>query len=324
MIFWGRYATNVRRLEDSHQRRKLGQLLKKIHTRRARAYYALGVAGRAAQDDQFVAVLSTKTQQANGGADDDASDEVAETIAAGCSEDQATTSPWNVREDWAACVERYLGPTDLGRLRRVNRSWKTGVESNSDAWRAAEDAVLGAFEGRAQGGVAQLIPLGTARSGLPLQRVPRVIRTLLGCPPPLVIELGTGYTKCGFAGQLAPSCLVGNFTVRDRIPQEVQIVDIGGLVNADGASLVQFLNAAVFEPLHVDPAYHPVLVILSSHLEAATACIQAAQCAVDVRVDEATQRLVDTLQQELGVPAVKVVCVLILHVCSLSQAAYSC
>lgn len=261
-------------------------------------------------------MLSTKANQTDGGTDGkgatpDWGDNGTKVSTVGWCEDQTVTSPWSVREDWAACVEKYLGPADLGRLRRVNRSWRLGVNSNSDGWRAAEHAVLGALEGAAQG-----VPPVTAGSSSPQQRVPRMMRTLLGCPPPLVIELGTGYTKCGFAGQLAPSCLVGNFTVRDRISQEVQIVDVGGVV-AEGASLVQFLNAAVFEPLHIDPAYHPMLVVLSSHLEAATACIQGARCATpDARVDIATQRLVDTLQKQLGTPAVKMVCALVLRACS--------
>jgi hypothetical protein len=288
---------------------QLEKLRTKVHRRRARAYEALGFARRAALDHARAARKArSKLEDAPEGAASSA-DDGGSAVAAG-----EAVSPWNVREDWATFVEAYLSAADLGRLRRVNRSWKAGVESNDEAWREAEVSVHGAFERVAvakRAHIAQSSAPVAVALGPPLEHVPRVVHALLGRPPPIVIDFGTGYTKAGFAGLPTPSCMVGNFTVRNRLQQEVQVVDMGGRIAVDGASLVQFLNAAVFEPLHVDPAYHPVVMVVSSHSQAAAACLQGEQNRgqTDLRrsEEESIQRVATTLRREFGVPAVKVV-----------------
>ena len=67
------------------------------------------------------------------------------------------------------------------------------------------------------------------------------------------------------AGMPRPSCMIGNFTIRNRLDREIQLVGLGGGIAADESALAQFLNVAVFEPLHVDPTQHPVLLVVSCH-----------------------------------------------------------
>ena len=40
---------------------------------------------------------------------------------------------WAVRGDWGGTVEGFLSVTDLGRLRRVNKAWRAGVDGNTSA-----------------------------------------------------------------------------------------------------------------------------------------------------------------------------------------------
>ena len=160
----------------------LGKLLGKARVRRARAYEGLGLMGRAEADHRAARKKAPPQPEP-------------EPPAAG-----ADAGPlWSAREDWFQQVEAYLGASDLGRLRRVNKAWKTGVESHEEAWSAAEQAALGSLA------IVQPHALG---------RVPVMLEVLLRRPPPLVIDIGTGFVKAGFAGQPGPIVMSPNFSIQ--------------------------------------------------------------------------------------------------------------
>ena len=154
-------------------------------------------------------------------------------------------SCWSVREDFAVHIECMLGVAHLARLRLVNVSWN----SVENAW--STDVVC-TLLGPAQ----DPHKASTAR----LQQVPAMVRTLLGRPPPIVIDLGTGYTKAGFGGQSSPIIACPNFIV--VIGR--QIVTLGRLPVP--SVLVPFLQSSVFSPLGVCPRLHPIILLCTTAL----------------------------------------------------------
>ena len=54
-------------------------------------------------------------------------------------------SLWGARHDCFVYVDRFLGVASLGVLRRVNKAWKAGIESNVWAWEAAARSLLGSM-----------------------------------------------------------------------------------------------------------------------------------------------------------------------------------
>jgi hypothetical protein len=111
----------------------------------------------------------------------------------------------------------------------VNTAWKKGVDGNTRAWAVAAVSILGSMH---HATTAEISPAHAQETGqerhLLHQRVPMMVAALLGRPPPIVIDIGTGYTKAGFAGQPSPIIVCPNFAVasgiQDMFVQDVQPV----------------------------------------------------------------------------------------------------
>jgi len=120
------------------------------------------------------------------------------------------------------------------------------------------------------------------------QRAPSIARALLLQPAPIVIDLGTGYTKVGFAGQSAPALTSPNFAVVSG--RRFAAVTLGQL--GERRVLEAFFRTAVYSPLnvackpqerdaegdnprsgmgHAAPEGHPVVLVVSTYSHARAA-----------------------------------------------------
>jgi hypothetical protein len=193
----------------------------------------------------------------------------------------------------------YMYTCSPGGVLLNNRSWKLGVDSHEAAWSAAARSALGSLCGGGRGGGGGgASPAGEQHARCSCRQA---VWGMLGRPPPIVLDLGTGYTKSGFAGQPAPSQCLANFVV---LPQSEQLVEMGRLP-ADSAVLDQFLRAAVFAPLSCDPSQHAVLLISNTY---SSALIRAGVRGPDgARMDEERLAAAAACLKRIGVPAVKIV-----------------
>uniref|UniRef100_A0A7S4UJZ5 Actin-related protein 8 n=1 Tax=Alexandrium monilatum TaxID=311494 RepID=A0A7S4UJZ5_9DINO len=89
-------------------------------------------------------------------------------------------------------------------------------------------------------------------------RVPQNLGAL-GSFPPVVVDVGMGYTKAGLAGAPLPSVLLCNHHIEGR---GAEIVNLG-MFTSDSGVLQEFFREAVFSPLRADPRRHPVVLCIS-------------------------------------------------------------
>ena len=120
---------------------------------------------------------------------------------------------------------------------------------------------------------------------------------------PIVIDIGTGYTKAGFAGQSAPALVTPNFFLESGR-------DITRMGRIQTENLIPFLYKAVFSRLRVSPQHHPIILVVDLYslanarlqVELDEARIEKGQRADNKSVVEA----VSCLEYKLRVPGVRV------------------
>eukprot|EP01052_Picozoa_sp_SAG31_P054854 SAG31_NODE_14826_length_785_cov_1.673469_1_plen_261_part_11 len=123
------------RFDGSEGQTSIGKLLAKCHARRRRAYAALGFHARSQAD-------IPKSKRGETG---QAVTLELDSPAAAASAGVRLRADWSSHGDWATTLEGFLGVGDLGRLRRLNRAWRDGVDANVTAWAAASVATLGSL-----------------------------------------------------------------------------------------------------------------------------------------------------------------------------------
>jgi len=113
--------------------------------------------------------------------------------------------------------------------------------------------------------------------------------SILGKLPPVVVDVGTGYTKVGFAGAVSPISMVPNMAVLGNAT-----VMKHGMFTEDMELMEHFMRRAVFGPLGARPEQHATLLCLNLYPTPADSEIHME------RVDD----LQECLTQRLGVPVV--------------------